>query len=52
MINKNVINILLFVISVVVFLIIIIPGYNGLGFNNLYFYFCNIHLQIQLILNC
>lgn len=35
MINKNVINILLFAAALVIFFIIIIPGYNGLGFNNL-----------------
>ncbi len=35
MINKNITNILLFAISTVIFFVVIVPAYNGMGFNNL-----------------
>ena len=33
--NKNIINLLLLIISGAIFFVVVIPAYNGLGFNNL-----------------
>lgn len=35
MMNKNIINLLLLIISGAIFFVVVIPAYNGLGFNNL-----------------